>query len=577
MMPRVPSRVPEGLLCALTVFGPLAFGCVEPWSLASLEILAFLLALSCFLRGPRALPAAASWFWLFPAACAAFGALQFLTPAAPDLPRPSWPFTAAPQATQAAVLLWAAYAALLWSVPQVISTHEAARRYCRVLFGLGAALAAQGMLQAATGDGRLYWLRPASNLGVFGPYYNRDHAANLLLMTMSIGLGVLLSKIRPATDGPSSEQTRSLARLAAGVALLFAGIVVCGSRGALLAVPLAGAFVVFLGAGFAKRSRARRLRAAGALAAAAFAVLFTFRHVGAGADAGTVTDRAITERFFIYGDSWSWLRDTPLFGTGLGSFETVYPSYQDLDLRALAKHAHSDWLELALETGLFGLLAALCAAALVVLGAARAWLSAGSSEMRALIGGALGAAAAFAIHSLFEFSFQIPGNAVVFLGIVGFLLSAPVWKDKAAQRVRPDAPPAWAAAAAVAVFLAAARSAAMPNAEADPIRYRGLAAKLYAGAVAGAKPDAAGLRAALGLSLAAAELRPFDYQSLALAGNSLARLGRAADAREFLERSRVVRFTPIVVGAGDDNGAREERRLEAVRSLGLLPGGAAKR
>jgi len=571
MMPRVPSRVPEGLLYALTAFGPLAFGCVEPWSRSVLEILAFLLALSCFLRGRRDVPPMASWFWLIPASFAALGALQGLTPIAPDLPRPLAPFTAAPHATHASVLLWAAYAALLWSVPQILSTHEAARRYCRLLFGLGMALATQGMLQAATGSSKMYWLRPAP-LGVFASYYNRDHAANFLLMAMLIGLGVLLSKVRrwPAVDGPSREQLNSLAFLSAGVALVFAGIVVCGSRGALLAIPLAGAFVGFLGADFAKRSRERRLRAAAAVVFAAFAVLFTFRLVGAGAEAGALTDHAIAERFLIYADSWSWLRDSPVFGTGLGSFETVYPSYQNLDLTGLVEHAHSDWLELALETGLAGLLAALAAACLLTVGAARTWLTAESREMRALIAGALCAAAAFAFHSLFEFSFQIPGNAVVFLGIVGLLLSAPLWKDKAAARVRPDAPPAWRAAVAVACFLGVARAAAVPAKAEDPTRIRRLAAALYGGAGTGAKTDVGALRAALGLSLTAAELRPFDSKALALAGITLGRLGRTVDSKTFLERSWAIRFTPVNIGKGDRRARNEERQISTLKSLGLM-------
>ena len=86
MTARIPSSVLEGLLYALTAFAPIAFGCVEPWSRAVLESLAFLLALACFLRGRRELPAMATWFWLFPAGFAALGALQCLTPAAADLP-----------------------------------------------------------------------------------------------------------------------------------------------------------------------------------------------------------------------------------------------------------------------------------------------------------------------------------------------------------------------------------------------------------------------------------------------------------------------------------------------------------
>jgi O-antigen ligase len=575
MMPRVPSQVPEGLLYVLTAFGPFAFGCVEPWSRACLEILAFLLALSCFLSGRRDLPPLASWFWLFPASFAVLGALQLLTPMAPDLPRPMFPFTTAAHATQASVLLWTAYAAMLWSVPQVIATHETARRYARVLFWLGVALAAQGMLQAATGGNKPYWLRPASDSGVFGPYYNRDHAANFLMMAMAVGIGILWSKMRrrPEVDGPAYALTRSQSLLAGGIALLFVGIAVCGSRGAYLAVPLAGALLVLLGAGFAKRARSRRLRAGAAVAFAAAVVFFTFRHVGASADAGALTDPSILDRFFIYGDSWNWLRDSPVFGTGLGSFETVYPAYQSLDLTALVEHAHSDWLELALETGLVGLLAVLSAAALAGFGAARAWLSSESREMRALIGGALGAAAAFVIHSLFEFSFHIPGNAVVFFAIVGFLLSSTLWKNKAASRVRVEAPSVWTALAAIACFLCLTHAAARPAAEGDPKRVRSNAAILYARAGSGDKSDAAALRSALRLSLAAAELRPFDYKALSLAGSALARFGREADAGDFFERSRLVRFTPVIVGMRDAEAERrsEEKKFATLKTLGLLP------
>ena len=35
---RIPSYVPEGLLLFAVIFGPLAFGAVEPWSKAILEV-----------------------------------------------------------------------------------------------------------------------------------------------------------------------------------------------------------------------------------------------------------------------------------------------------------------------------------------------------------------------------------------------------------------------------------------------------------------------------------------------------------------------------------------------------------
>jgi|GEM_PF-818912 len=574
MRPRVASAATEALLYAIMIFGPFAFGCVEPWSRAALEILIFLLALACFVRGRPADARRGALFWIFAAGFAAFGALQLCSVAAADGPRPRLPFTNAPHATGEAVLLWTAYAALLWSVPRILVTHEAARRWIRFLFALGLVLCAFGILQAATDPDKLYWLRPTYRAG-FGPYYNRDHAANVLLMSACAGIGLFFSRVRrgAALDGPPARHLRAQAGVAAGVLFLLTGIFACGSRGALLALLLCAAALALFGAGFAKTARERRWRAAAALAGAAFVVLFAFQEVGAAANAGGRVDPSSMGRFSIYGDAVRWLRDAPIFGTGLGSFATVYPSYQDLELRATVSHAHSDWLELALEAGAFGFLAALAGAALAAYAAVRAWRAARSTEMRALIGGGLAAAAGFSFHALFEFCFSIPGNAVLFLAVVGFLLSAPSWADKAEIRGRSAPPPAWLAALAAAGFLFLARAAARPAAAAWFADASGAAVARAAGAArayaedpdpsfllkraeveydAGVdRRDVESLRDSLRYSLAAVDARPFDFPSLSYAGATLWRLGRRADARVLLDQAAAVRFSPLVVAGPD--------------------------
>lgn len=568
----VPSKFLEGLLFALTAFGPFAFGCVEPWSRAALQILVLLLALGVFVGGRPAPAGLAGRFWLFPAAMASLGVFQLLNQSAPDAPRSVWPSTSDPHATEAAVLLWTTYAALLWSVPRILSGHESARRYARFLFGLGLALAAVGLAQAAAGGGKLYGLRIiASGANPFGPYFNRDHAANLLLMSACLGLGVFFSRVKraPAVDGPMPDYLRAQALRASGVLILLGTIAFCRARGVFLAMPLAAAAMALLGADFAERPARRRARAAAALAAAAVVVFFAFRHVGAGVDAGALAEKAVLGRLYIYADGARWLRDAPLFGTGLGSFETVYPSYQNLDLRASVEHAHGDWLEVALEAGAFGAALALGAILTFVFAAARSWRRARSKEMRALIAGGLAAAVAFAAHALFEFPFQIPGNSVVFLGVVGFLLSAPSWGDKTRASVPPAPPTRDTALTAAACFLVLALSAARPAAaswraaatggaaeratalagalarDENPRYLYGLAGALQALSAAQGGTDATLPRASLRCALAAAERRPFDAAALWSAGNSLLSLGRADDAREFFERSGVVRFTPI--------------------------------
>ncbi len=601
MKPRVSSRFLEGLLYALTAFGILAFGSVEYWSRSLLEILAFLLALSCFLRGRQAVSPMASAFWLFPTFFAALGALQLQTLAAPDGPRPWLPFTSAPHATETEVVLWAAYAAILWSVPRIMTTHEAARRYTRFLFGLGLFLALWGILQKATAGHKLYWIRETAGAGDFGPYYDRDHAANFLLMTMSLGIGILFSRIRrePGANGPLIENIRSQGLIAGGVLFLLLGILATGSRGAVLAMPLTGAALTIFGADFAQGARRRRLRIATAMAGAAAAVFLAYRFVIAPAEAGTLVDISVMGRLSIYADACRWLRDTPLFGTGLGSFETVYPSYQDGSLREIIFHAHSDWLETALESGILGVLTTLTAASLAAFAAVRAWHAARSTEMRALIGGGLAAATAFSLHSLFEFNFQIPANAVVVLGIVGFLLSAPAWADKSGGRPRSQPPPVSSSLAATACFVILTLAALRPavatwlakapgdldertaavtrglSYDWDPYYLKGLASISYERAGRGTGSDINALRAALAYSLATIELRPFDADALYFAGASLWRLERPADARVLLDEAQTVRFTPIDRIRTDEDYEHAQDKLRTLRSLGLFPPKAA--
>lgn len=587
MMPRVPSRLLEGLLFALAAFAPLAFGCVEPWSRAMLEILAFILALGSFWRGRPVVTTAADSFWLFPAVIAAFGLVQLAGAAPGDGPLPLEPFTVSPRATQASALLWAAFAAIVWSVPRVIVSHEAARRLMRFLFWLGAGIAAQGLLQKAT-DGGLYWLRSAGEAHAFGPYFNCDHAANFLMMALGAGVGLLFSKSRrwPAVDGPSPEFIRTQAVVAGAILILLAGLAVCGSRGSALAMPLAAAAVAYFGAGFSRRPRERLLRRVASLGGALFVVAAVYSYIIGILDGGARVESAIATRFMLYADSLRMWRSSPLFGTGLGSFSTAYPAYQSFDLRATVNEAHSDWLQLAVEAGWFGVSVILAAALYAAFHSLKAWREARSSEMRALIAGALASAAAFSIHSSVEFSFQIPANAAVFFVLVGFLLSAPAWSDKSAAKSRVEPPAFMSAALASVCFLLMAGAAIRPAAAAwladRPATSAERAQSLWRSFTLDPDPrylkrlarhalrsenDHRATRVGMWLALKSTELLPYDSEARFLSGASLARLGRGADAARFVDEARLIQFTPLRAHRPANPGA--ERTIEILRSKGL--------
>ncbi|MFK5979037.1 MAG: O-antigen ligase family protein [Rhizobiaceae bacterium] len=65
----------------------------------------------------------------------------------------------------------------------------------------------------------------------------------------------------------------------------------------------------------------------------------------------------LDDRWLMTQNTWAALKDHWLLGSGLGSFETIYPLYERVDQIELkyTHHAHNDVLELLLETGLPGL------------------------------------------------------------------------------------------------------------------------------------------------------------------------------------------------------------------------------
>lgn len=81
----------------------------------------------------------------------------------------------------------------------------------------------------------------------------------------------------------------------------------------------------------------------------------------------TVTNLEIgspADRISLWKSSVKMFADYPITGTGLGTFNYVYPIYRLPDMPRMAVYAHSDWLQLLVEQGLIGLILALAGASI---------------------------------------------------------------------------------------------------------------------------------------------------------------------------------------------------------------------
>jgi len=113
-----------------------------------------------------------------------------------------------------------------------------------------------------------------------------------------------------------------------------------------------------------------------------------------------------------------------LLGTGLATFREAFPAVQASASPGAWWHAHNDYLELLATTGLVGAALMLVALFWVVRGLLRALREGYRTEDRCAAVAALGALAAVAIHSLFDFGLTMPANAATLAILCGLGIAA---------------------------------------------------------------------------------------------------------------------------------------------------------
>jgi O-antigen ligase len=372
---------------------------------------------------------------LFPAlAFLAFTLLQLV-------PLADGPVTLNPEATRRGISFVVAFLLLHQAAAAAFSRAAARRRFRRMLAWLGAALALVALAQLASDTPRIYGFFESLEGGhPYGPFVNRNHFAGYMLLVLPIALGLLADAWRAygRRVGESPGARRSLVGLQTheGTWLVYSALPPLLGIGALLASTSRGGILAFFAALALAAAGVRSRRGTPAWAAALVftAVALTWF----GLERLEVRFLRATDdapgRTVVWGESvaamrgWRWVTgygydafaealsrvpawDLPAGATpwpagtetALLTGEAVgYRAPGDLPGLAWYREAHSDYVQLLVETGVPGLLIGLWAA-LAALAAARRdpWLFA--------------ALAGLLMHVFVDFDLQIPAIAALFV------------------------------------------------------------------------------------------------------------------------------------------------------------------
>jgi O-antigen ligase len=390
-------------LCALLIFAVLAFGAVEEWSTFAFEAGAAVLFLVWAGKQFVSRQVKLSKNPLYPPALFFF----VLVLAQVGLRTSAYGYV-----TKYEVLQYVSYGIVLLIAAECVREEDARKKLALALIVFGALYAFFALAQELTSNGKIFWVyTPRFRGSIYGSYVNHDHYAGLMEMLVPIpfvlSMGHLLRGGKRALVGSCAV-------------LMATTIFLSGSRGGMLAFVLEMALFAAL-----TLRKGRSPRIALGLLAVCVLVLALLIFLGRGQVLGRLGDLGPGIRLTMTKDSLRMFSKRPVWGWGLGTFPTVYPSYRSFYTNLFVNEAHNDYAQLLVETGLLGfglMLWFLVRLYRCGLPTSRRWEFQwdGAVSLAALLG-----CTGILLHSFVDFNLQIPANAALFYVLCGLAASRP--------------------------------------------------------------------------------------------------------------------------------------------------------
>ena len=441
------------IFLGLLVVCPLAFGTVEPWSIALMETacLAGLLAFFVKNRGslrvvPGFIPLAVFLAFILlqaiplparvvkiisPETFAVYsGTLGILGPL-------DWiSLSVDRHSTLAEFFRYASYACFYVLAVQLLADSSRLRLAVKVAVTCGFVIAMVAFLQEYMGNGKIFWLRqPPAGTRMVGPYVYSNHFAGYMGMVTPLAISLFFYyRPRLGYAGSLKEKTIALFSYPHNLSHIYwgtmavvmaASICMSLSRGGILSFSAACLvlLVIFVG---------KQRKIAPLLLAVFFLVLVVLaadwfasenvveRFSRSYDQQGNISDL----RFTYWQDAVNVIRHFPLTGTGMGTFGNIFPTYQTQQIPGFfIYHAHNDYLELLTDGGVIAFGCAAVFLCMLVVKTFRQLTQRQDRYAGYLYWGALAGILVILLHSFMDFNFQSGANGLYFYFLASLLVS----------------------------------------------------------------------------------------------------------------------------------------------------------
>lgn len=452
------ERAAFGVLALVILWAPFPLGSNRAWAWGLLEAGIFtagMLWLVAWMRGEVRSHGVLRHAWPAQAVLAAWlgylalfwvplpvGWVQALSPAAAELHRLTATYatdggayatlSVEPHASFAFWLKSCAYAVAFLLAIVLCHTHGRVKL-------LGYVIVLSGLLQAVYGglahltnlELTVFGASIPHGANASGGFVNRNHLAGFLEIALAVGIGLMIAELEDAVPRSWRRLVRDLAQVVlsrkAPLRIFLIVMVVAlvmtrsrmGNTAFFSSLVIAGAVALILSR-HATRSTVILIASLMVIDVFVVGAWFGVEKTVQRIEQTTVQD--VEERMDPSVYALDIARDFPVFGSGPGTFYTMFTRYRGEDILPFFDFVHNDYVQMLTDTGLIGVLLVGSLPLMALVAAVLAQSRRHDPLARGMGFAAVMGITALGIHSSVDFNLQIPANAFLFM-----LLLALAW------------------------------------------------------------------------------------------------------------------------------------------------------
>jgi O-antigen ligase len=284
-----------------------------------------------------------------------------------------------------------------------------------------------GMFELYQKNPRILFYKKIYNLSsVTGTFINTNHFSGYLEMIIPLAIGLIIARIDVSSLMGLKRKEKMLRLSEKGWAIN--SVILLGILGMSVAIiysksrsgvfVLLFTFLLFFGLVgiYFRNSRYQRRTIWNFLRISLLALILISLFLGIGSTVERFSfDRILYEsRPAIWANTIDIFLNYPFFGSGLGTFPSIYPQFETDGTLWHVFHAHNDYLEYLAELGILGFCLLMGGIAIMFISSFLVWRFRRNTESKGLALGGIVSIICILVHSFTDFNLHIPANMLLF-------------------------------------------------------------------------------------------------------------------------------------------------------------------